>query len=265
MHDVLAALTLRIARPLIWHDRTAPLPKAIFGGTCFFLRFESGIVGVTANHVLEVYEKIRSESTSIACQLRTIPFDPIAALIDRDAERDIATFRASEGLLARIEAIALDCRMDWPPPEPDVMRGISLCGFPENMRTSSKDGTAEFGAWGALAAVEDLTEREILVTYDPERDTASRWAPTLPPLGLNLSGCSGGPVIMHGERNGLHRWFPVGIVIAGPRDSGSGASAQFDMVRVRRIHVVQPDGSIQKDDDGWLPRVGSQHPIGKLA
>ncbi len=108
------------------------------------------------------------------------------------------------------------------------------------------DRSAECQAWGALAAVESITEREILVTYDPARDQPSRWAMTLPPLGLNLSGCSGGPVLMHGMRNGLHRWFPVAIVIAGPKDGKQDLFTDIDLIRLRRIHIVQPDGSISR-------------------
>jgi hypothetical protein len=254
MFDEVATLTLRVARPLVWHDRTQGWPKSLDGATCFFLRFEQGVVGVTAHHVVRAYEAAIAANQNIICQLRTSPaFDLMAAIIDRDVVRDIATFRVSEDILRQTEAVALDCRGDWPPPTPDSLRALSICGFPEEMRTTTADRTAEFAAWGALAAVESITEREILVTYDPARDQPARWAAALPPVGLNLSGCSGGPVLMHGTRNGLHRWFPVGLVVAGPRDQGTGASAEFDMIRLRRIHVIQRDGSIDKDGAGWLP------------
>lgn len=62
---------------------------------------------------------------------------------------------------------------------------------------------------------------------------------------------------MHVERNGLHRWFPVGIIVRGPKDEGNdgaiGAVAEFDMIRLRRIHVIQPDGTIKRESGGWLP------------
>lgn len=43
--DEVATLTRRVARPLIWHDLKEPWPKALRGGTCFILRFDSGLVG----------------------------------------------------------------------------------------------------------------------------------------------------------------------------------------------------------------------------
>jgi hypothetical protein len=77
---------------------------------------------------------------------------------------------------------------------------------------------------------------EIWVTYEPGRDFRVRAAAEFPDLGANLSGCSGGPVLMHFERNGYHRWFPVGIIIVGLAD--------FDLIRIRRVNAVRLDGTI---------------------
>jgi hypothetical protein len=246
MFEEVAALTLRVARPLIWHDKTEGWPKVLDGGTCFLLRFDEGIVGVTANHVVAAFEDAVVKNPNVVCQLRTVLFDLRTSSIDRDEDLDIATFRVSEAEAAGTEATVLDCRGNWPPPMPDAMRALSICGYPEHMRVTAADRSAEFQAWGALAAVESTTDREILITYDPARDRSSRWAMTLPPLGLNLSGCSGGPVLMHGTRNGLHRWFPVAMVIAGPKDGKQGLFTDIDLIRLRRIHIVQPDGSISR-------------------
>src|SRR5258708_5790922 len=118
-HEEVAALTLRVARPLIWHDRTEGWPKRLDGATCFFLRFEQGIIGVTADHVISAYESAIAANPNTVCQLRNSPaFDLLRAIIARDAARDIATFAVSESLLSNIEAIPLDCRGSWPPPEP---------------------------------------------------------------------------------------------------------------------------------------------------
>lgn len=252
-----AALTLQVARPLIWHDRTERWPKRLDGATCFFLRFDIGIVGVTANHVVNAYESAVSENPNIVCQLRNSPaFDLPTAIIARDATRDIATFAVPESVLAQVDAIPLDCRESWPPPEPQHLWLLSICGFPELMRVTGPDRSAEFRAWGALAAVEAVTCDEILITYDPAIVKPAAWAPVLPPVGFNMSGCSGGPVLVHGNRNGLHRWFPVGIIAEGPReDKKQGDLAEFDMIRLRRIDIIQPDGTIKrpKDETGWLP------------
>jgi hypothetical protein len=183
-------------------------------------------------------------------------FDLHNAVIDHDENIDIATFFISENELKEIEGTAIDCTGQWPPPEPARMRAISLAGFPESLRVTHPDRSADFLAYGGLPAIEDFTERDILLTYDPAREQRLAGLP-LPPLGLNMSGCSGGPALMHGERNGRHRWFPVGIMVAGPnRDTGDqrGEAQTFDMIRIRRLHFVRQDGTIERPVPGWLPR-----------
>jgi len=226
------------------------------GATCFFLRFESGVVGITANHVVDAFEGAVATNPNTICQLRNSPiFDLPAAIIARDAKRDIATFAVSEAVLTQIEAIALDCRAGWPPPEPQSSWLLSACGFPESLRITRSDRAAELRAWGALAAVECVTRDEILIVYDPMIVRPAAWAPVLPALGFNMSGCSGGPVLVHGIRSGLHRWYPVGLIAAGPREQQKqGASSEFDMIRLRRIDSIQCDGTIKEaEETGWLP------------
>ncbi len=258
LHDEVAALTLKVARPVIWHDRTKAWPKEFGGATCFFLKFEGGLIGITADHVVGAYESALAKNSNTVCQLRNSPiFDLTAAIIDRDAIRDLATFRVSAALVSHIEAIAIDCRNAWPPPEPRREGSLSLCGFPESMRVSRVDRTAEIRAWGALATIEDVTSNEILITYDPTIAKVPGWAPFRPPVGFNLSGCSGGPVLLHVMKNGLHRWFPVALISSGPNDHGKqGLAAEFDLIRLKRINSILPDGSISRctaAESGWLP------------
>lgn len=204
------------------------------------------------------YESAVAANHNVVCQLRNSPvFDLSGAIIARNAQRDIATFSVSESILAEIDAIPLDCQGSWPPPEPQTLWLLSACGFPESMRTTRSDRSAEFRAWGALATVECVTQDEILITYDPKIVRPMSMAPALPPLGFNMSGCSGGPVLVHGNRNGLHRWFPVALITEDPTDhKKQGLSAEFDMIRLRRIDSIQPDGTITQpidDTGGWLP------------
>ena len=248
----ISTFTLRVCTPIYWHDRRQPFPKDVQGASCFFLRFEERVVGITADHVVDAYYAARAQTPALVCQVRLAPFDLDAALIDRDRGLDLATFAVSENEVSTIDAVPIDCRGNWPPPTPVRMRAASLAGFPEIMRIVRPDRSAEFKAYGALPTVEDVTDSQIIFTYDPERDAALH-APK-PPLGFNLSGCSGGPVLMHGMRNGLHRWFPVGLIIRGPRDVGKGEIASFDIIRARRIHCLKPDGTLEKPSaGGWLP------------
>jgi hypothetical protein len=59
---------------------------------------------------------------------------------------------------------------------------------------------------------------------------------------------------MHVERNGSHRWFPVGLILRGPRASLDATLREYDTFRFRRIHFVNADGSISHQNVGWLPK-----------
>jgi len=250
----IAAFTLSVCKPLYWHDRKLPWPKEVHGASCFIARFRNRLIVITADHVLQAYHNDLERTPSLVCQLGIMPYSLNDALIDRDRHLDIATFVLSEAELKRIPGTAIDCTGQWPPPEPERMRAVSLAGFPEGIRTlHPAERAATFAAYGALAAIEDFTEREIIVTYEPERDQAMPGAPR-PPLGFNMSGCSGGPALMHDVRNGLHRWFVAGLIIGGSAEGSEGAAQEFDTIRLRRIHFVREDGTLETSPGGWLPR-----------
>lgn len=264
LYKEVTALTMKVARPLVWHDVRKPWPKRLVGGTCFILRFRTGLVGVTAAHVIKAFEDARKQAAKIECLLRTVPFDITGAKIAQDDTLDIVTFRVTEDQLIGSEAAAIDCTLNWPPPTPDKGRELSVAGYPNEIQMEFSYSRREFKFYVNLTRVEDINEREIVTIYDPQRDFRLRAAPELPDLGANLSGCSGGPVLMHAERNGLHRWFPVGLIVQGPRASSETAQQGWDSLRIRRIHSakkdgsiiysVKDDGSIQNSNVGWLPR-----------
>jgi hypothetical protein len=249
LHQRLSDLTLRVARPLVRYNDRQPWPKSLSGGSCFILRFDRGLIGVTADHVISAFEDDKRKDVGTRCLLRTVPFDLLGAVLARNADLDIATFAVTEDDLTGSEAVALDCRStSWPPPTPNQGDPVSFCGFPGEIAKLTLHSNVEFHAFMTLAFIQDVTQRDIIVTYEPTRDSRVVVGGGLSELGANLSGCSGGPVLVHYERNGLHRWFPVGMMVAGPREQGTGISAEFDILRLRRIHFIQPDGTIDHPD-----------------
>jgi hypothetical protein len=225
----------------------------LLGDTCFLLRFDGRLIGITAEHVVTAFEAEKEKrGAAIGCLLRTVPFDLPGAIVDRDVELDIATFSVTEDQLIESEATEIDCRPEWPPPIPEKGRELSLAGFPRGLNKESSF-PIKFRAYADFARVEDVTYRDIIATFDPEGHIRIRTALELPDLGTNLSGCSGGPVLMHAERNNLHRWFPVGLILRGPRASPDATLRGYNIFRFRRIHFVNTDGSIRHQNVGWLP------------
>jgi hypothetical protein len=181
--------TLAVRTPVYCHDRKAPFPKEVEGGSCFVLRFDNGFVGVTAAQVFQAYEDARRTNCNLACQLRLMEFDFRDAIIATNADLDIATFKLSETELAEIDGTAIDCRGAWRPPVPTAMQEVSLAGFLEVMRLTFPDQSCVFQAYGALTCVEDVSDREVLFTCDPAREQ-SIGGLEHPPHGFNMSGCS---------------------------------------------------------------------------
>lgn len=234
--------TMRVARPLFWHDTYKPWPKKLAGGSCFVLRFADGLVGVTANHVVTAFESARAEQARTVCLLRTVVLDLSTALIDRDDTLDIATFRVTQEQLSESGGVALDCTRDWPPPPPQKGDALSFGGFPNVLQVEAPHDRYEFRAYVNLGSVEDVTERRIVAVGNGQRRMSV--APVLPETGGNYSGCSGGPVLLHIEQGGLHRWFPAGLILVGPGAAGEGLLKDIDVFQFRRIHVVNADGRL---------------------
>lgn len=227
--DEVGLLTMQVARPLLWHDLKTAWPKRLAGDNCFILRFDSGLIGITANHVIKAYEHAQDQMREAICLLRTVRLNLPEALIDRDAQLDLATFRVSEAELTASEALAIDCRHEWPPPIPDRGREISFGCYPEELKKEYAAERVEFRFAVHLAHIQDITVRNIIATYDPARDRRVLAAAEIPELGVNWSGCSGGPVLMHVERAGRHRFFAVGAIVEGPGQLAEGGRSAISI------------------------------------
>jgi hypothetical protein len=254
--QALADFTLKVATPIVWYDGKERCPKRLYGGTCCFMRFSSGIVGVTACHVVETFKTALAENSNTVCQIRTSrPVALLDLIIDKCPELDIATFGVSEELIETIGAVVLDCTGDWQRPKPTIDgRAVTFCGFPEGERTMTEPGVAEACARGGLCVIQHVTERDVFVTFDSALDESAPWAPWDRALCHDMSGCSGGPVLSHGVWNGLQRWFLIAIIAQGSKAEGTGDAEGLEIIRLRRIDAIQCDGTIKKEASGWLPR-----------
>jgi hypothetical protein len=256
---VIADFTANVARSLNWYDLTEPWPKRLDGASCFVLKFDTQLVGITANHVVEAFERAKDGNQRIACFLRTSGLDLLDAIIDRDRELDLATFEVTQTQLKECAATAVDCREQWPPPIPDQGREISFAGFPGEFGEPWPKHRIEFRSAVDVTHVEAVTERNVVAIYDPKRDRRIVAAPAFPEIGGNWSGCSGGPVLMYFIRRGIIRWFPIALITEGPGKPPAadweqrGEMSNLDQFILRRIDRIQMDGRIEHPNVGWLP------------
>jgi hypothetical protein len=249
--SVVSAYMLQAARPLFWHIGVMN-DGVLRGASTFILQFADRHVAVTADHVIAQYLEALAADERTLCQIGLARVWPERALIDRSAKLDIATFEVDPERLPQMGAVAFDCRYDWPPPETAVGDTLTLAGYLDLRRNKLGKGHYEMEAWGAHGIADGVSDREIVTVYDAERTFAADGV-AKPPLGYNMSGCSGGPVIVLKVLNGLMRWFPVGFIYKGPDGNAEGEFTTFDRIHIRKLHFIQPDGTIREPETGWLP------------
>ncbi|HWH57385.1 MAG TPA: hypothetical protein VN682_07125 [Terriglobales bacterium] len=248
----LSVFSLHLARPFFWHSgaRNGSVPE---GASAFILQFEDRYIGVTADHVVAAYREAKAADSRTICQLGTSQIHPESEIIARSAELDIATFAIDPVKLQEIGANTVDCRGQWPPPPVEVGDVVTLTGFLNNHRVKKGPQHYEMIAWGGHGVADAVTDRDIVSVYEPDNVLQPDWAVKKPPLGFNLSGCSGVPVALIKDIKGLLRWFPVGMIYKGPGDNAKGVLAGFDRIHARRLSFLQSDGSIKEPNQGWLP------------
>jgi hypothetical protein len=244
------------AFPIAWHDVMKPFPKPVTVASCFAIKFRERLIGVTAAHVLNAYREAQRANPNVKSQLLTLPFNLEKTVIDHDDELDLATFALSELQLPKLYAFG--CEKIWPPPEPIPQSRVCFAGYPGFLIASNAEGgmLPDSAPYCAVPLIQDVTEREIILTYDPVTARADPNIPP-PPLGANLSGCSGAPLILPVTIDEVRvHAFPVGVTVFGAdkdrdQEHSRGEMAAFDTIRARRIHCIRPDGTIERP--GWLP------------
>jgi hypothetical protein len=219
----------------------------------FIIQFEAHHFAVTTDHVIAQYLDARATDDRIISQIGECQVWPERILIARSAKLDIATFEIDPAKLPEMGAVPFDCRKDWPPREVNDGDTLTLAGYLDARRNKIRRGYYEHEAWGAHGIADAVSPREIVTVYDPETTFAANDTVAKPPLGFNMSGCSGGPVVVLKLVNGLLRCFPVGFIYKGPGGKAEGEFATFDRIHIRKLHFIQPDGTIAESDSGWLP------------
>lgn len=248
-----ASLLLKVARPMFWHIgvKNNGTPR---GATAFVLQFGQRLIGVTADHVIDEYLAALKADERMLCQLGTARIWPERSIVARSKSLDIATFAISQDELINSKTVPLDCSgSNWPPPEIAEGDTISMAGFLDESRDRRGYREYDMSAYGGHGIAESVTPRTIVTVYEPQKVGAPMPGIPLPPLGLNMSGCSGGPVLLMKATAGILRWHIIGLIYQGPKGTAEGELANSDRVFIRRIHFLNSDGTINDPDTGWLP------------
>ncbi len=130
---------------------------------------------------------------------------------------------------------------------------IGIVGFPEVMREKLSGQHAIFKAYAAFEFVQHIGQRELVVVVDPEQFQYAVTETGMPPIDLNLSGASGGPAVLYRVVDNVASCWPVAVITEGKGMRSEGATTGFAIIRCRRIHMLNADGTLDPNGTDWLP------------
>ena len=193
--------------------------------------------GVTANHVLERYERHKAEQANIFCQLGNVPFGPAYSVIDRSKYWDLATFRIPDFRLNQwVPTPWIYRTRAWPPPPVKTDDLVIIGGYPKILRSQSEGErpTMMFNDFVYLIGrVESSSDAHFMLYLD-----SSDWywpkGEVLPPQ-PNLGGLSGGPCFLITPEE--DRIELAGFIVE--------SQAELELVRVQQANLLDAKGRIK--------------------
>ena len=211
--------------------------RILGNGTACVISTPKAVFGVTANHVLEKYERHKADQADIFCQLGSVPFGPAYSVIDRSKDRDLATFRIPDFRLNQWAPTPRIYRTRvWPPPTVKTDDLVVIGGYPKIRRSQSegerpKVMRSDFVYF--IGRVEASSDDHFVLYLD-----SSNWywpkGEALPPQ-PNLGGMSGGPcflIIPEEDRIEL-----AGFIYQG--------QTELELVRGRQANLIDAKGRIK--------------------
>ncbi|HEX8459717.1 MAG TPA: hypothetical protein VF656_20650 [Pyrinomonadaceae bacterium] len=202
--------------------------------TMTLIKFDDLFIGVTCQHVLAHYVKMREDHEDIVFQIGQAQFDPLQHLIHEDRERDLATFNLTPfvGKVKGVEESNFIEPLYWPPG--DVLEDdlICLAGFPGIWREQLGLSELRFHSFSTGATFIRAVGDEhfvIRINAEPHIVTIDKGKA----LGF-LGGLSGGPVFCWRTRGLL--WAElVGFIYEYQEN--------LDLMYVRAAKVLNRDGT----------------------
>jgi hypothetical protein len=194
------------------------------------------VFAVTADHVLDAYLKAREKfGYEARCQLGNLQIDPEDRLIARNPILDIATFAITHEEIRRTAPGKL--AMSFDPMVPQIERGVLFAGFPGTERRRINETEIEDGIFTALTVAENVTDREISGHFERERQVDKPGRPTAP-IGYDIGGVSGGPLVTIVDSGNLHYWRLGGVM--------TGYNTSFEIFYATRADFIRSNGTLRE-------------------
>jgi hypothetical protein len=212
--------------------------------SCFFVEIGDTRFGITANHVVSQFLACRAEFSSTRLVVRNLDIsDWDLRFIDGSDEYDVATFRVSAAELEAIGARMFRVEPDkWPPPPPDVGRGVFITGYLDQERRVLHSKAVEFAQMSNALVATSVEDDCIEVTIDPAELRGLSNEPQ-PPTTKSLSGNSGAPLLVVSAKTPGPLFWLGGIVI---QQMSAQSGDEPTTVWARRPDCILPSGKLRK-------------------
>ena len=148
INRILHVESRRRVAPLYWSADSYDANTVKNNGSCFAVEIGATRFGVTAHHVIEKFLRIRNLEPSTRLMVRNTDIsDWEDRFIDGDAGLDVATFHLTEAEILDSEIqMFRHAAEKWPPPPPQVDRGVFLMGYPGEGRRVLNNKSVEFSS-----------------------------------------------------------------------------------------------------------------------
>jgi hypothetical protein len=220
-----------------------PANKIPLNGSISLLELNNRKIGITCDHVISTYLKMKSVDNNIAMQINRTKIEDINSILISSSEKydiaviDLKNIETSQ-IVQGVNIGTTFFKLKWPPPEINKSDRICLLGFPGRIKIE-KEGKIYLPVCTIGAQfVSDYSETTILSIFDRKywtftpKDTEYK-------IPQDLGGLSGGPVFaVHNLENiGLLYYDFVGIV-------KQQASTLFDGILISKINMINLNGTI---------------------
>jgi hypothetical protein len=173
---------------------------------------------------------------------RNLLFDPEERLIACRDDLDIATFQiTAEEVVQLDKPVATLGPPHWGALNPAVGNFAFFAGFPAQSRGMTTAGNFATAPYFAMTAITSATDHQIACRFDREKSIDFSGS-GLPPVGYDIGGVSGGPMLMPTlvREDGTEGvvWRFAGIIVQ------AAAGELFEQVVAVRAQYLLPDGRI---------------------
>ncbi|PYV74214.1 MAG: hypothetical protein DMG96_20835 [Acidobacteria bacterium] len=232
--DELAKYPVRFSTPVFFGDSPfASYSAALRNGTGSLLKLKDKYLGVTCEHVLRQYRRLKEAQTVF--HFGRIEINPEECLISENRDYDLVVFDLTRfvGAVSDFTGAKFVYPTAWPPRGVSREDVICLGGFPGIWREQINLGHLRFYSFSSGAGqVHAVGEHHLMTRFEVDK-CVTQFNNGLV-LG-SLGGLSGGPVFV---------WRKEAILTAELVGFISEYQTDYDLMRVTSANLIQDNGSL---------------------